>query len=395
MSSGATGRRWTVHTAVATLAMAASMWSPYAVSTLAPFLVGDLALSRAAVGGLVTATFAVAAAGSLVAGPVVDAVGANRGLLFLAAAVTLALLASAATSSYGWLVAAIAVAGIGQALANPATNVLLAGGVPPARRAVAIGVKQSGVQVASFLAGLALPVLAATLGWRPALRWSALLPLALLVAVWWLVPRDGPLPTAAGPWWRWTRPSPWLARLMAYSLLLGTALSATSTYLPLYAVQGLGMAAWLAGVVLAALGVSGLVARVFWARLADRLSDVTLALSWLSAAAVGCVALVWLAGPVWSGLVWIGAIGVGASAGAANAVSMLAVVRRGGATGRMSGLVSLGFFSGFVIGPTTFGVAADHLGYGVAWVAAGVVFAASGVLAAGSRTASAQPVEAR
>jgi predicted MFS family arabinose efflux permease len=371
------------------------MWSLYAVSALAPFLVTDLGLSRAAVGGLVTATFAVAATASLVTGPAVDALGARRGLLSLAAVVAVALLAGSFTGGYGWLVAAIAVAGIGQALANPATNVLLAAGVPPARRAVAIGVKQSGVQVASFVAGLALPILAAVLGWRWALRWSALLPLGLLLAVWWLVPRDRPPPAAAGSWWRWTRPQPWLARLMAYSLLLGTGLSAVSTYLPLYAVQGLDLAAWSAGLALAAFGVAGLVARVLWARWADRLSDVTVALSYLSAVAVGCVALVWLAGPVWSGLLWVGAIGVGGSAGAANAVSMLAVVRRGGAMGRVSGLVSLGFFGGFVLGPSLFGLAADHLGYGAAWAVAGAMFGASSLLTAGSRTATTQPAGAR
>lgn len=387
-------RRWKVHTVVATVAMAASMWSLYAVSALAPFLVADLGLSRAAFGGLVTATFAVAAVTSLVTGSAVDTLGADRGLLALAAAVAVALLAASAASGYGWLVAAIAVAGIGQALANPATNVLLTSGVPAERRAVAIGVKQSGVQAASFFAGLALPAVAAALGWRAALRWSALLPLGLLLAVWWLVPRDRPS-RSGGSWWRWSRPPPWLARLMTYSLLLGTGLSAVSAYLPLYAVQGLGMAAWTAGLALAAFGVSGLVARVLWARWADRLPDVTAALSWLSALAVGCVALVWLAGPAWSGLLWVGAIGVGGSAGAANAVSMLAVVRRGGPTGRHSGLVSLGFFGGFVLGPSLFGLAAEHIGYGAAWLVVAAMFGASSVLAVGPRTASTQPAGAR
>ena len=394
-NDGAVGRRWGVETSVATAAMAASMWSLYAVSTLAPFLVADLGLSRAGVGGLVTATFAVAAIASLVAGQAVDVVGARRGLLTLAFAVMIALLSASVAGSYGWLVAAIAIAGVGQALANPATNVLLAAGVPASRRAVAVGVKQSGVQVAGFVAGLALPLLAGTVGWRSGLRWSAVLPAALLVAVWWLVPRDGRSASTAGSWWRWSRPSRWLARLMAYSLLLGTGLSAVSTYLPLYAVQALGMGEWAAGVALAAFGASGLVARVLWARWADRLSEPTTALVWLSAVAVGCVALVWLAAPVWSGLVWIGAVGVGGSAGAANAVSMLAVVRRGGATGHRSGLVSLGFFSGFVVGPSAFGLAADHIGYGASWSMVGSVFGASALMAVGARATAAHPVKVR
>jgi predicted MFS family arabinose efflux permease len=390
-----TGGRWQVDTSVATAAMAVSMWSLYAVGALAPFLVADLGLSRAGVGGLVTATFAVAAAGSLVAGPLVDRVGARRGLLALAVAVAVAVVAASLTGSYGWLAATIAVAGLGQALANPATNVLLAANVPATRRAIAVGVKQSGVQLASFAAGLVLPLLAGAAGWRAGLRWSALLPAALLVAVWWLVPRTGRPTSAAGSWWRWSRPSRWLTRVMVYSLLLGIGLSAISTYLPLYAVQGLGTGEPAAGAAMAAFGVSGLVARVGWARLADRLPDPAAALVWLSALAVGCVGLLWLAAPGWSGLLWIGAVGAGGSAGAANAVTMLAVLRRGGATGTASGLVSLGFFSGFVVGPTSFGLVADQFGYGASWSIVGAVFAASVLVAITARATDAAPAGAR
>jgi hypothetical protein len=53
---------------------------------------------------------------------------------------------------------------------------------------------------------------------------------------------------------------------------------------------------------------------------------------------------------------------LGATATGTNAVSMLAVVRQGRATGRASALVSLGFFAGFVIGPTGIGVLAEHAG---------------------------------
>ncbi len=363
------------------------MLSLYAVSALAPFLVADLGLSRAAVGGLATASFAVAATLSLVAGHLTDLLGARRALLALAAAVTVALLAASAAGSYGWLLAALAVAGVGQALANPATNVLLARAVPTVRRGLAIGVKQSGVQLTVFAAGLVLPPLTAAVGWRAALRWSALVPVVLLAAVWWLIPNTTRSASTAGSWWRWSAPSRWLAWLMGYSLLLGTGLAALATYLPLYAAQRLGLDTSAAGGVLAAFGLSGLAARVWWARWADRLPEVSGALVWLSAAAAVGVALVGLAG-WWPGLVWAGAVGVGATATAANAVSMLAVLRHGDSTGHASGLVSLGFFGGFVLGPNVFGPAADHAGYGWSWLAVGVVFASSALLARGVRTPS-------
>ncbi|GAA4727979.1 hypothetical protein Prum_003020 [Phytohabitans rumicis] len=369
--------------------MAVSALVQYGVAALAPFLVADMGLSRAAVGGLVTAAFAVAAGGSVVAGHLVDLLGARIGLVLLCLAVATGLLGAAAAGTYVVLAVAVAVAGLGQALANPATNVLVAGATPSDRRGAAIGVKQAGVQVAAFGTGLVLPVVAAAGGWRAALGWTATLPAVLLVVVWRLVPARGPGRGAGRR--RWSAPSRWLRWLVAYSLLLGAGLSAVTTYLSLYAVQRLGLAEWTGGMVLAALGVTGLVSRVLWGRWADRLADLTVALAWLPAAAVGAASLLWASGPVWSGLVWLGAVGVGGSATAANAISMLAVVRRGGPTGHASGLVSVGFFGGFVVGPALFGVVADRSGYGWAWLVVAVCFAGAALTSLRIRAVNRQP----
>ena len=108
------------------------------------------------------------------------------------------LLAAALASGYGTLLVALAVTGLAQALANPATNLLVADRVPGPQRALAIGVKQSGVQLAAFAAGLALPPLAAVAGWRAGMAAAAVLPAVLLIVVWRVVPPDAPR-QAAGP----------------------------------------------------------------------------------------------------------------------------------------------------------------------------------------------------
>ena len=360
---------------VATAAMATSMIALYAVGGLGPFLVADLGLSRAGLGSLVTATFGVAALSSLVAGHAVDVVGARRGLLVLCAVVGSALIGAGLAGSYGWLVVAVALAGIGQAIANPATNLLVADRVPVPRRGLAIGLKQSGVQLAAVTGGALLPALAGAVGWRGALLWTAVLPVASAGLLLVVLPSGGQ-PPVTGSWWRWSRPSRWLGRLMGYSLLLGTGLAAVNTYLSLYAVQQLGLGVRPAGLVLAAFGLAGLVARVWWSRWVDRLPDAAQILPWLSAGAVVAVGVVWAA-QFMPALVWLGALGIGATATGANAVSMVAVVRRGGTPGHASGMVSLGFFSGFVVGPAAFGVIADHLGYSVAWLFVVAAFAGS------------------
>ncbi|WBB98909.1 MULTISPECIES: MFS transporter [unclassified Solwaraspora] len=374
--------------------MAVSMLPLYAVSALGPYLAEDLGVSRAAVGVPVTVAFAVAAVVSLSAGRLVDAVGPRRGLLWLATVVAAALLAGSVTGSYPVLVAVVAVAGLGMALANPATNVLVATVVPAPRRGTAVGVKQSGVQLAAVICGLALPSVAAASGWRTALGLAGLLAVGLFAVVWWQVPRPPRRDTPAGPWWQWSRPPAEVAGLMGYSLLLGTGLSAVNTYLPLYGVQQLQLAGWSAGALLAVFGAAGVFGRLWWTRWADRLPVVTSALPLLSAAAAVSAALVLLAGQ-WTPLVWLGAIGVGMTATGANAVSMLAVVRRKAPAGHASALVSTGFFSGFVVGPTGFGLLADNGGYPLAWGAVAVVFAVAALagLRLRSRTA-AEPVPA-
>ena len=59
-----------------------------------------------------------------------------------------------------------AVVGIGQTLANPATNKMIAHEVPPGRRGLITGIKQSGVQAGAFVAGVAFPAAAVAVGWR-------------------------------------------------------------------------------------------------------------------------------------------------------------------------------------------------------------------------------------
>jgi predicted MFS family arabinose efflux permease len=151
------------------------------------------------------------------------------------------------------------------------------------------------------------------------------------------------------------------------------------------------MATAAAGAVLAAFGVSGLVARLWWTRIADHQAKVTAVLWWLSAGAAGCTLLVWVAAWTWPAVIWLGAVGIGATATAGNAVSMLAVVRRGEAAGHASAMVSLGFFTGFVIGPATFGAVADAVGYGPSWIGVIVLFGLSAVVSVGIPAGSKLP----
>ena len=369
--------------------MGLAMFVLFALGALAPLLVAELGISRAQLGALTAVGFGTAAALSLVSGHLTDRTGGRTALVALLVTVAAAFAVLAAGGAYGWMLLALVLAGGAQSLANPATNRLIATHRPPARRAGAIRVKQSGVQLGAFAAGLLLPAVAAAFSWRAAL--ALVIPVALAAALWaFRLPADRApsapggglrlLPGAASPAARW---------LIGYSLGIGTGLAALNTYLPLYAHQELGLGQRLSGALIAALGAAGIAARVLWTRHSGRLTDVSRPLLLLAAASVGFAALV-AASALWAPLVWPAALGLGGTAVAANAVSMVAVVRSPafGATGHASALVSMGFFGGFVVGPLAFGALVDLTdGYPAGWALVALAFLSAAGCALGVRRA--------
>jgi predicted MFS family arabinose efflux permease len=345
-------------------AMALPMLVFYAIGALGPFLVTDLQVPEHWLGYLTMSAFGLAALLSLGAGAIVERLGGRRalGLLFgcCAAAYTLA----GILPGFLGLVLALAVCGVAQALANPATNLLIAEQFPVAERAATVGFKQAGVQVSALFAGLLLPLLAQYLGWRVALVLFA--PLASLLG--WTVLRHLPgLPASArGASTTLRRPSTGLALLMAVQCSVAIALSSFVTYLGVFA-RAQEVPAMLAGSLVAVFGVMGIVARVLLTPLAARLRDESLMLGALCALAALAVFSLSRATPqAWIWL-WVGSIGMGLTAVATNAVAMSMVLRDRafGAPAASASLLSVGFFAGFALGPPLFGALLRARGYGL------------------------------
>lgn len=345
-------------------AMALPMLVFYAIGALGPFLVADLQVPEHWLGYLTMSAFGLAALLSLGAGAIVERLGGRRalGLLFgcCAAAYTLA----GILPGFLGLVLALAVCGVAQALANPATNLLIAEQFPVAERAATVGFKQAGVQVSALFAGLLLPLLAQYLGWRVALVLFA--PLALLLG--WTVLRHLPgLPASArGASPPLRRPSTGLALLMAVQCSVAIALSSFVTYLGVFA-RAQEVPAVLAGSLVAVFGVMGIVARVLLTPLAARMRDESLMLGALCALAALAVFSLSRATPqAWIWLL-VGSIGMGLTAVATNAVAMSMVLRDRafGAPAASASLLSVGFFAGFALGPPMFGALLRARGYGM------------------------------
>ncbi|MGW6785226.1 MFS transporter [Streptomyces sp. NPDC054987] len=366
-------------TALLTCAMAFSMLQLFLLGALGPRLVDELGVSPALLGLTTTIGFGTAAALSPAGGRIVDRIGPRRSLvaLLLLSAAALALIGSAPGA--GLLLGAVALGGVPQALANPATNKAVLRAVPPARRGAVTGLKQSGVQLGAFAAGAPLALLAAGIGWRGAVWTGAAA--ALVAGLWALrvLPADLPPPPAEPR--TYLVPRAMVAWLAAFSLFLGAGIASVNTYLALFGAQRLGMGPTTAGALVAVLGVAGIAGRVGWSRAARpgraEWLPAGLALGALGAAALLGAAL--LLGP----LVWAGAVAVGVFAVSANAVSMVLVLQRAapGRAGQDSALVAAGFFAGFALGPPLYGLLAQSGRYGAGWLLVAAEFAVAAAVA--------------
>ncbi len=384
------GTAWGERRAVERAGIAATLTGAISVATfpamvlavLAPVITDDLDLSRSAFGVLTTSIFVGGGLTSVWAGRLVDQLGGRRSLVMLYAVGSATLAGMALAPSYAWLLVAAFLAGFPGAVSNPVTNQVISAVVPPGRRGLLIGVKQSGAQIAQTAGGLVLPAVAVIAGWRGAALLVAALPLLGVVATRALLPvaRRGAaiargqdrLPLRGVVLW-----------LTLYGLLMSIGTAAVVTYLPLYAFEALDLSLPAAGAVASAAGVAGFVGRVAWGRAAERVRSPALALVVIAVASVASVVGLLLA-PEARWLVWPAAVVYGGTAGAWSAVGMMAVLTEVEPrfAGRASGVVLLGFYGGFVTSPILIGTLADRTGsYAVGWLLVGVVFLGSVVVA--------------
>ena len=373
---------------VLTSTMAVGTLAPFALAALAPFILDDLEFSRTQYGSLITVYFLVGALISPSVGSVVDRLGGWLMMLVLIVVSVVSFAVMAGVPSYLWLMVAMVLAGLANALVNPTTNQVIGAHVTPGRRGVIVGVKQSGVQAGAALSGLALPALAVLLGWRPSLLVCAAVTAALAVLAWVVRP-----PAHRGHRAVTREPVRWAGSqvrwLVVYAFLMGAGVAVANTYVVLFAHEGLELSEAWAGRTLGVLGAASVVARILWARRAERTANPSRALTQIAGIAAVSSGLFWLA-PAMGGqaALWTAVLLVGASAAAWNSVGMLAVIdgNDGATMGRASGNVLAGFFAGNVVSPAAVGALVDRTGsYEPAWAVTVAIFVAAGVVAAGQQ----------
>ena len=378
------GRRVAALVALLGAATAAGAYLQGALSVLSSHIIAEFGVTRSQLG----LTFTVFSITGGLASPLVGRLSdiwTRRMLAALFVVAATGLLMAAAAPALPWVLVATVVGGLGLAIGNPVTNKIVSQQVSAQRRGLAIGVKQAGPPLALFAAGLLLPPLVSAFGWRTALALSASIPLAGLVGTRLLVPPDwrrsddtsAPLQsTAEVQAGRHT-----VGYLAVIGMLVGMGGAGIIAFLPLYAQESVGLSPVVAGLVAAVMGVTGVVARVLWAVVADRFVHPTRPLTALSIVAFAATIALW-AGSAAPWLLWLGALGTGASMMAWHAVAWLALVNavHADGIGKATGLVQLGNGFGFGVGPPLFGMIVDASGYGPGWAFVAACFALSTIL---------------
>lgn len=363
----------------------------FLIGSQAVQLARDLSLGPASVGAAVAVSWLTASVVSTPMGALSERIGGATGLRMAALASAVAM-ASVAVVARSWAVLALC-AGLGGAansLAQPAANVTIARCLPPDRHGLAFGVKQSAVQFAAVLGGLAVPALTLTVGWRATFGAGAAL--ALLAAV--AVPGDLVGPHAGGPAGTGTErrrsPVPRSARRTLMVLGGGVACGAagagalTSFIVPASVDAGLGEGP--AGLLLMGGSLLGIVVRLSLGMRADRVGGDQLRVvagmmlaggAALALFAATSVPVYLLATPVAFGAGW-------AWPGLFN----LSVVRRYPEhPGAATGMTQTGTYLGAGLGPLAFGVLTERYGFTTGWfvVAATMLLGAVAVTVGGRR----------
>lgn len=331
---------------------------------------GELGFGQGALGFAVAVFFAASALASAVSGRVVERVGSSSGMRLAAAVSAASLLAVSVLAGSWWgLVVCLVLGGAGNAISHPASHLLLAREVPQGRQGLAFGVKQAAIPAATLLAGLAVPLVATTIGWRWAFAGGAAL--ALCVAL--LVPRGreegmrsrvkaaraGDVPLAP-------------LVLLALGIGLGSAAANPLGAFVVESAVAAGIEVGAAGLLLALGSAVGIGVRVVFGHLADKLESGRLRLV-AGMLGVGTVGFVLLA----SGVVPLLVIGVvlafAAGWGWPGLFNFAVVKSNPRAPAAATGITQTGASSGAAVGPLAFGLLVEGTSFGTAWLVSGTV----------------------
>ncbi len=343
----------------------------------------DTGLTVTGLGVVIGIFFAMAALVSPAAGRASERLGWANGLRVAT------LLSAAALGMVGWFASgvpvialAFAAAGIASSLVQTASNLAVARCVVPQRHGWIFGVKHACVPAAMFLAGLAVPTLAFTIGWAWAFRIAAVVALVTVAVIpgregpCTLTPRPSAVDRSKG------KPSTPTYLLIILALAVGFGIGAADplgSFFVAFSVS-IGVEEQIAGLLLAAGGFCGILARLIAGRAIDRVSqaDLVVIAVMMCIGALGVVILN-LGGR--AGLILGGLLAFTFGWGWSGLFTFAVVRDNPDAPAAAWGIPQTGKFLGAALGPVIFGIVAERVSFGAAyWLSTGALLLGAGLM---------------
>ena len=366
------------HTVIAVaIAAAVSVALPgFLVGGLSVQIRGEFGVAEGRYGWAMSTYFLAATAGSIVLGRLAQVIGPRRQLtLALLGAAVVDLCIALFANEFGYLIAFLSIAGLCNAAAQTAVNLgLTQAGLP--RLGLALAIKQSGMPAASMLSGLAVPVIALTLGWRWAFVGAATVALIAVVGVQQTISSSVPQPTTE----KAPSQSPLNALVIAgvAAMFLSFGAGALNAWVVESGVDA-GLGKGTAGLMLSIGAALGIAIRVGWGMRLDRMSWHPFVIAGVMVFG-GAIGAIGLAGR--SATIHIIATVVAFSGGWIWPVFLnFGVVRvNEGNAASATGVTQTGVYLGVFIAPLTAGAIIERSGYPMMWTITAIAMAVGGIL---------------
>jgi MFS family permease len=351
----------------------------FLTSALIVQIAADLRFEVERLGIAVGLYFLAGVGTSILMGRLTEHLGPATALRLGGTVSTFCLLLIALATDLTSLSACLFLGGVCNALCQPAANLYVTRTISPTRRGLALALKQSAIPAATLVGGLAVPLVALTIGWR----WSFVLCALGAGATAALVPQVG---VAAAPAERNSAAGAPLRAMLLLAATVGFG-AAGAGCLASFAVAGatrIGVGNALAGWLVAFGSALAIATRVSLGYRADLRGGGHLAIvGWMLL--LGAIGALGLRSP--AAWLFVGAVPLVFSAGWGwpGLFNLAVISRNPSAPGAATGFTQTGTYLGAALGPMCFGLIADRASWTTAWSTVSIFFLLGAISAAFAR----------
>lgn len=357
-------------------------------ASIAPEITAEFDLPSSYVGYQISVAYVGAIMMSLVAGLMVRRFGAIRVNQISAFVVFISLMTFAIPHFSALIIGSLGF-GIAYGITNPAASHMMMKIASPKNRNLIFSIKQTGQPLGGILAGLMAPPIAVAFGWQWALVIGAALAFIMILVI---QPLRAPLDIDRDPNTifrgavfkdvRFMVGDPRLRQLALASLSFSAVQLVLVAYAVTMLVEDISFTLVAAGIGLAALQVAGVVGRLGWGLVADKLGNGSLTLIIVAIVSVGAAlvtAILTPSTPDW--IIFTTLFVFGLSAVGWNGIAMAEIARLApdGMVSSATGGVMVAVFVGVMLGPLIFNQIYAWLGTYTASFAAMAVISVIGI----------------